>query len=77
MKQLDCNIIIVPSERLPVIELILEAYLATILQIPRLAELLKIDHPNCKYKLIFEQTKDDPLVVLHTSGTTKLQKPLI
>ena len=40
-------------------------------------DLLHQDHPHYHFDKTFEQARSEPLVVLHTSGTTGLPKPII
>jgi acyl-coenzyme A synthetase/AMP-(fatty) acid ligase len=47
------------------------------LEIPSDMELLSERHPHYRYDKTFESARDEPLVVLHTSGTTGLPKPII
>ena len=46
-------------------------------QIPSLAELLEKDYPQFPYMKTFEEARSDPLVVVHTSGSTGPPKPVI
>jgi hypothetical protein len=49
----------------------MEDYKLQKLQIPSLEQLLDSrDIPNYPYQKTFEQAKDDPIFVLHTSGST-------
>lgn len=48
-----------------------------ILEIPTVEELLAKVYPSYPYEKSFEQARTEPLVVLHTSGTTGLPKPII
>ena len=77
MKLVDCKTLLVPEERLPVIDSILEEYKMQTLQIPRLDELLEHTHPDYPFDKSFANARNEPLVVLHTSGTTGLPKPII
>lgn len=56
---------------------ILEAHLMRVHQIPEVDELLGQKFPHFPYEKSFEQARAEPLVVLHTSGTTGLPKPVI
>ena len=47
------------------------------LEIPSDKDLLLHRHRHYPYNKTFEKARDEPLVVLHTSGTTGLPKPII
>lgn len=49
----------------------------TILEVPGVQDLLHKKYPHYSYDKTFEDAKDDPLVVLHTSGTTGIPKSII
>lgn len=46
-------------------------------EVPELEELLTQRYPLYEYSKTFEEAKHEPLVVLHTSGTTGTPKPVI
>lgn len=46
-------------------------------QVPSLNVLLKECFPHYSFCKTFEEAKDDPLVILHTSGTTGFPKPVV
>lgn len=77
MKELDCKTMLVPTVRPPVTNMILEAYEMRVYQIPELRDLLDQDHPSYPYEKTFDEARSEPLVALHTSGTTGLPKPII
>ena len=77
MKLVDCKTMLVPEDRLPIIDAILNESKMRILQIPKLDELLEHTHPNYPFHKSFQDAQNEPLVVLHTSGTTGLPKPII
>lgn len=64
------------EERSPVIEGILKEHHMQTVEIPKLADLLGKTHPSFPFTKRFEDAKNEPLVVLHTSGTTGLPKPV-
>ncbi len=41
-----------------------------IIHVPGLAELLAGNYPHYSYVMIYEEAKHEPLVALHTSGST-------
>ncbi|TGO17333.1 hypothetical protein BPAE_0435g00080 [Botrytis paeoniae] len=48
-----------------------------ILELPNILDLIEKPHENFPFKKTFEAAKDEPFVVLHTSGTTELPKPIV
>ncbi|KAF2800542.1 acetyl-CoA synthetase-like protein [Melanomma pulvis-pyrius CBS 109.77] len=54
-----------------------EASLMPAFQVPSLEVLLKEEFPHYSYHKTFEEAKNDPLVILHTSGTTGFPKPVV
>ena len=77
MKLVDCKTMLVPEDRLSVIDNILDEYKMRMLQIPKLDELLGHAHPDFPFNKTFRDARNEPLVVLHTSGTTGLPRPII
>lgn len=77
IKLVDCKTVLAPAARPPVTNDILESYQMQVYQIPELVELFDQVHPHYPFEETFEQARGEPLVVLHTSGTTGLPKPII
>ena len=77
MKLVECKTMLTPEGRLPVIDNILEDYKMRMLQIPKLDELLEHTYPDFPFDKSFEDARNEPLVVLHTSGTTGLPRPIV
>lgn len=77
IKLVECKILLAPAARPPVTDGILESYEMQVYQIPELEELFDQDHPHYPFEKTFDQARGEPLVVLHTSGTTGLPKPII
>ena len=73
----DCKTTLVPATHPPAIDGILESYDMRVHQIPSLESLLDQEHPHYPFEKTFEQARSEPLIVLHTSGTTGLPKPII
>lgn len=48
-----------------------------VLELPNILELTEKSHPHFPFEKTFENAKDEPFVVLHTSGTTELPKPIV
>ena len=77
MKLVNCKTMLISEERPPVVDSMLEEYKMRLLQVPRLDELLGQTHLAYPFNKTFEHARHEPLVVLHTSGTTGLPKPII
>ncbi|RFU34116.1 hypothetical protein B7463_g2194, partial [Scytalidium lignicola] len=69
--------IIVPNPQPPVITRILAAHPLQEVRAPTITELLDKAHPRYPYNRTFEEAKDEPLIVFHTSGSTGMPKPVI
>ncbi|KAH8803696.1 hypothetical protein F5884DRAFT_904184 [Xylogone sp. PMI_703] len=76
-KLLNCNILVTPNPRPQAVAAIADSCNVRILEIPTVEELLTNKYPNYPYNKTFEEARRDPLIVLHTSGTTGLPKPII
>ena len=48
-----------------------------IVNVPEIEELLVKDHPHFAFEKTFENARQEPLVVLHTSGSTSHPKPVL
>lgn len=75
----DCNTFLLPSNfALPVVQQILDSRAMRIVETPNLQHWLE-DGPVDPYPYTksFAEARFDPLVVMHTSGTTGLPKPII
>lgn len=77
LSSIDCKTMLTPEIRPPVVDSILDCYSMRLLQIPTLDDLLEQTHPHFPFKKTFKKARNEPLVVLHTSGTTGLPKPII
>lgn len=77
MKDTNCLTLLVPSIRPPVSNMILEVYEMRVYQIPELNDLLDQDHSPYPYEKTFDEARNEPLVALHTSGSTGFPKPII
>lgn len=73
----NCKTILVPEQRPPIVESILASHSYATKEIPTLEELLTTSYPHYPYKKSFDKHKYEPLIVLHTSGTTGMPKPII
>ena len=66
----DCHIMITTDPRPPPVTGLLAANPMRVLIISSLEELMTADHPHYPYEKTFEEARNDPFIVLHTSGTT-------
>lgn len=74
----DCTLWLLPSQRLGRVEQILEKRELTVHPMPELLDLLdKEDVDIYPYRKTFTDARQDPFVVLHTSGSTGLPKPVV
>lgn len=74
---LHCKILICPNPRPQAVNSITASCEMRVLEIPSVEELLRTSYPSYPYTKTFSEARADPLVVLHTSGTTGLPKPII
>jgi acyl-coenzyme A synthetase/AMP-(fatty) acid ligase len=74
---LECRIIVTPNPWPQAVAAIVAAHDIEVLEIPTVEELLNKSYPPYAYTKSFEDARKEPLVVLHTSGTTGLPKPII
>ena len=73
----DCNNILVASKQMEVVSKLSSHGQRRIFEIPTLESLLDEQYPHYPFDKAFEESKSEPLVVIHTSGTTGIPKPLI
>lgn len=74
---LDCSVMVVPNPYPPGVSAIVESSKLRAIEIPSVENLLSERFPHFQYNKTFHQARMEPLVVLHTSGTTGLPKPII
>ncbi|KAJ5703224.1 acetyl-CoA synthetase-like protein [Penicillium malachiteum] len=77
LEKLNCKTLLTPVPRPPFIAGILAAHSLETVDIPSLQTLLTTEYPQFVYEKTYPEDKSDPLVVLHTSGTTGIPKPII
>lgn len=68
---------VTPNPRPQAVTAITTSHDLRVLEIPTLEELLNTSYPHYPYEKSFDEAQKEPLVVLHTSGTTGLPKPII
>lgn len=61
----------------PVVDEIVAAHTLRVIRAPSVEELLTTKYPHYAFDKTFDEARDEPLVVLHTSGTTSLPKPIV
>ncbi|KAL9065192.1 MAG: hypothetical protein Q9161_008391 [Pseudevernia consocians] len=71
------TVLVAGQPQMPIVETIMEQCPLTLLQMPSVDQLLSLSYPHYAFDKYFEQARDEPLLVLHTSGTTALPKPII
>ena len=75
---MDCKILLTPTEpRLLVVTRVLEEFPIQTIDSPSLDELLDRNYYHYLYPKTFTEAREEPLVVVHTSGTTSVPKPII
>ena len=77
MKLLGCTKLISPTPAAPAVTAIVVSCNVQLLEFPSLEFFLDETHPKYPYVKAYETAKDEPLVVLHTSGSTGKRPPKI
>jgi thioester reductase-like protein/acyl-coenzyme A synthetase/AMP-(fatty) acid ligase/aryl carrier-like protein len=80
MEKLECTKLITTEPHIPGVALIEHNLSIEKLVIPSLDELLSLDSQTVQpmaYTKTLEEAKNDPIYVLHTSGSTGIPKPLV
>ncbi|TVY78113.1 Non-canonical non-ribosomal peptide synthetase FUB8 [Lachnellula suecica] len=75
--ELDCKTMLTSSPVPPVVNAIVGAHPLKVVEVPSVQDLLKKIYPHYPYNKTFEEAKDEPLLALHTSGTTGIPKPIV
>lgn len=70
IESVACDTLLAPVLRPPVTDAILEACKLRVLQVPTTEDLFDRSYPHFSFDKSFEDARHEPLVVLHTSGTT-------
>ena len=73
----DCKVMLAAEPLLPLTSDILNARPMHLLRAPSVEELLKTKYAHYPFTKTFEAARNEPLAVLHTSGTTALPKPIV
>jgi acyl-coenzyme A synthetase/AMP-(fatty) acid ligase len=78
LNRANTNIWVTPEERPDVLSSIIAARPMNVIVIPSIEELLSTEKaPAYPYTRTFQEAAEDPFLVLHTSGSTGLPKPII
>ena len=77
LNQVECNAILVASREMQVVSKLSQDNHRQFYEIPSLATILDEEHPHYPFNKTFERARSEPLVVVHTSGTTGTPKPLV
>ncbi|KAL9023247.1 MAG: hypothetical protein Q9196_007318, partial [Gyalolechia fulgens] len=73
----DCRVILAPIvRRSPAVQAIRDVHSMRVLDSPSLEDLLSQRYSHYPYGKTFAEARKEPLVVLHTSGTTAVPKPI-
>lgn len=77
IKSLGCRKMLSPKTQSSVADEIIKTCDLEVYRVPELDELLNQVYPHFKLDKTFDDAKSEPLVALHTSGTTGLPRPVI
>lgn len=77
-KATGCQILLTPpAPRSPIVQAIIKSYPLQLLDSPTLDELLKGSYAHFPFCKSFAEARNEPLVVVHTSATTAVPKPIV
>lgn len=74
---LHCKPILAPSTSPKIVQAFLALHSLKMVDVQEIEELLAKDHPHFALEKTFENARQEPLVVLHTSGSTSHPKPVL
>ena len=77
IKSVACKTLLAPEPRPPVTNAILESCELQVLKVPTIEDLFDSDFAHYPYEKSFENARHELLMILHTSDTTGLPKPII
>lgn len=72
-----CEVMIAAEPRLSAVDEILAVHRIRVIRAPSIEELLTTRYHHYAFAKTFDEARDEPLVVMHTSGTTALPKPIV
>ncbi|PYI31348.1 NRPS-like enzyme [Aspergillus indologenus CBS 114.80] len=76
LQRLSCTTLIAPVPRPPAATAILEAVSLQVLDIPSVEELVGTEYPSFELAKTYPEAAHEPLVIIHTSGSTGIPKPI-
>ncbi|KAL8971945.1 MAG: hypothetical protein Q9183_000808 [Haloplaca sp. 2 TL-2023] len=77
-KETECRVMLTPTTpQSPAVRSILEVDALRVLNSPSLAELLETNYHHYSYRKTFAEARNEPFLVVHTSGTTATPKPIV
>jgi thioester reductase-like protein/aryl carrier-like protein len=76
-KLTNCTTVISPAPHSAILGEVDSVYPITVLEPPSVEELLDKQYAHFPYDKVYDNAKDEPFVVMHTSGSTGLPKPII
>lgn len=74
---LNVRTVLAAEPHLPIVETIMDRHPVHLLDIPDVDHLLSQQYPHYAFDKYFAEAHAEPLLVLHTSGTTALPKPIV
>jgi acyl-CoA synthetase (AMP-forming)/AMP-acid ligase II len=77
LERLNCTTLLAPVPQPPFVKAIRDAIPLNVMDVPSLDNLLTTDYPPFEYRKVYPADSSDRLVVLHTSGSTGIPKPII
>ncbi|MCJ1250943.1 hypothetical protein MMC30_008172 [Trapelia coarctata] len=78
LEDTDCKLFLMPKAAPPIVKEVLSKRTMQVYEIPELDEWLNAERgPLYPFEQTFDQARLDPFVVLHTSGSTGLPKPVV
>lgn len=77
LERLNCTTLLTPVPHPPFLKAIVDAISLSVMGVPSLDDLLTTDYPPFDYHKVYPDDSSDRLVVLHTSGSTGIPKPII
>ena len=77
LAELDCKVFLTIPEAPPVVSAFLKAHKAPELSVPTVFDLLNTEFPFFPLDKTFSTARKEPLVSLHTSGSTSYPKPMV
>jgi acyl-CoA synthetase (AMP-forming)/AMP-acid ligase II len=77
LDQLECQTVLSSANKYDIVSKLSTESGRSTHEIPSLSKLLDEEYEHYPFDKTFESAKSEPLIVVHTSGTTGMPKPLI